>query len=418
MFETIPKDFLGLAAALGSGLLIGVEREQHKGEHGGRMAAGVRTCALIALSGGVASLLGPVALGVTGLFVAAATVIGYRESQQTDPGLTSEIVLVLTFLIGALAMPRPALAAGVAVVATILLQAKQWLHRFSRQLLSESELDDALMLLASALVVLPILPERPIGVFEGLNLRRLWALVVLVMSINAAGYIAIRAIGPRLGLPLTGLVGGLISSTATIAGLGHRARENPALIRACAAGGMASSITTVALLALILGALDRPLLLAFTPSLALAGLGVLGFAAVLGARVLRDPVENGGEMLATRPFRLGHAIAFAAMIGVVLVVSGWLGDAFGQAGVTLTAAVAGFADTHAVTVSVGEMAANGSVGLGAAKLAVLAAFTTNTLTKMALSITAGGGDYARRMLPGLSLMLVGAWAGLLFGPGR
>jgi len=413
MFESVPDDFLGLAVALGSGLLIGVEREQHKDDHGGRMVAGVRTCAMIALSGGVAVLLGPVALGVTGGFVAAATVISYRENQQTDPGLTSEVVLMLTFLIGALAMQWPALAAGLAVVATILLQAKQWLHRFSRQMLSESELNDALLLLASALVVLPVLPERPLGVFEGLNLRRLWALVVLVMSLNAAGYIAIRAIGPRLGLPLTGLVGGLISSTATIASLGHRARESPALARACAAGGMASSVTTVALLALILGALDRRMLVALAPSLVLAGLVVLGASLLLGARVLRDPVAADGAAPATRPFHLGHALAFAAMIAAVLIVSSLLGRALGDAGVMLTAAVAGFADTHAVTVSIGELAATGSVESGTANLAVLTAFSTNTLTKLAVSVASGGGAYARTMVPAHLLMLAAAWGARL-----
>jgi uncharacterized membrane protein (DUF4010 family) len=413
MFETVPKDFVGLAAALGSGLLIGIEREQHKDDHGGRMVAGVRTCAMIALSGGVAALLGPVALAVTGAFVAAATVISYWENQRSDPGLTSEVVLMLTFLIGALAMQRPGLASGLAVVATILLQAKQWLHRFSRQILTESELDDALILLASALIVLPILPENPIGIFEGLNLRRLWALVVLVMSINAAGYIAIRAIGPRLGLPLTGLVGGLISSSATIASLGHRAREAPALARACAAGGMASSVTTVALLALILSVLDHALLLALTPSFLLAGGAVLAFSLLLGAGEMRDPIAEGGELLVARPFHLGHALGFAAMIGAVLASSTLLNRWMGGQGMVLTAALAGFADTHAVTVSIGELAAGRTIGLQVAELAVLAAFTTNTVTKIVLSWTAGGRDYARRLLPGHSLMLAGAWGGWL-----
>ena len=183
MVESIPQEVLGLAVALGSGLLVGVEREQHKADHAGRMAAGVRTCALIALSGGIATLLGPIALAVTGGFIALATVTSYWGTQQTDPGLTSEVVLVLTFLIGALAMQWPALAAGLAVVVTILLQAKDWLHRFSRQVLSETELNDALLLLASALVILPILPDTPLGFFEGLDLRRLWALVVLVQPL-------------------------------------------------------------------------------------------------------------------------------------------------------------------------------------------------------------------------------------------
>ncbi len=416
MVESIPQEVLGLAVALGSGLLIGVEREQHKAEHAGRMAAGVRTCALIALSGGIATLLGPIALAVTGGFIALATVTSYWGTQQTDPGLTSEVVLVLTFLIGALAMQWPALAAGLAVVVTILLQAKDWLHRFSRQVLSETELNDALLLLASALVILPILPDTPLGFFEGLDLRRLWALVVLVMAINAAGYIAIRAIGPRLGLPLTGLIGGLVSSSATIASMGHRARNSAELARACAAGGMASNLSTVVLLAIIIGALDGKLLLAMAPSLALAGTAVLAWAVLLGWRALRTPIEGNAAVMATRPFHFGHALAFAALIATVLVVSTLLGRWLGDAGVSLTAAAAGFADTHAPAVSVGELAANGTIGTASAQLAVMLAFSTNTVTKIVLTITAGGADYSRRLLPGLLLMIGGAWAGWLLWP--
>jgi uncharacterized membrane protein (DUF4010 family) len=416
MVEAIPQEILGLAVALGSGLLIGVEREQHKADHAGRMAAGVRTCALIALSGGIATMLGPIALAVTGGFIALATVTSYWGTQQTDPGLTSEVVLVLTFLIGVLAMQWPALAAGLAVVVTILLQAKDWLHRFSRQVLTESELNDALLLLASALVILPILPQTPLGIFEGLDLRRLWALVVLVMAINAAGYIAIRAIGPRLGLPLTGLIGGLVSSSATIASMGNRARASAGLARACAAGGMASNLSTVAVLAIIVGALDRKLLLALAPGLAIAGAAVIAWSFLLGWSALRTPIEGNGAVMPTRPFHFGHALAFAAMIGAVLVVSTLLGRWLGDAGVSLTAAAAGFADTHAPAVSVGELSASGKLDTAAAHFAVLLAFSTNTLTKILLTFTAGGWDYARRLLPGLLLMIGGAWGGWLLWP--
>lgn len=412
MSEYLPNEVLGLAVALGSGLLVGVEREQHKAEHAERMAAGVRTCALVALCGGVAWILGPVAIAIAGGFIALATVTSYWGTQQTDPGLTSEVVLVLTFLIGVLAMTQPALAAGTAVVAAILLQAKSWLHRFSRQVLTESELNDALLLLASALVVLPILPDTPIPPFEGLNLRRLWALVVLVMAINAAGYIAIRAIGPRLGLPLTGLVGGLVSSAATIASMGHRARANPALVRACAAGGMGSNLSTVALFVLIFAAADRALLAALALPLALAGAAVLAWSAALGARALREPVEDDG-MVATRPFHFGHALSFAAMIGGVLAAATLMGRWLGSAGITLTAAAAGFADTHAAAVSVAELSSGGAIQTRQAALAVLFAFSANTLTKIVLAITAGGGAYARRVVPGLLAMIAAAWGGWL-----
>jgi uncharacterized membrane protein (DUF4010 family) len=411
MVDHLPQEVLGIAVAIGCGLLVGVEREQHKADHAGRMAAGVRTCTLIALTGALVTLLGPIAIAIAGGFIALATVASYWGTQHTDPGLTSEVVLVLMFLLGMLAMQWPELAAALTVVVTILLQAKSWLHNFSREVLTPQELNDGLLLLASALVVLPILPETPLGWFEGLNLRRLWTLVVLVMAINAAGYVAIRAIGPRLGLPLTGLVGGLVSSSATTASMGSRARQSPELLRACAAGGMASSLATVSLFVVILFALDRPLLQQMAPALACSGAAVLGWSLFLGWRALREPARDQATLLQARPFHFGHALGFAAMIAVVLVISAWMQRWLGAGGVALTAGVAGFADTHAPAVSMGEMAAGGTLPRHEAALAILFAFSTNTVTKIVLAYSSGGRDYASRLLPGLLAMIGGAWLG-------
>lgn len=410
MFESLPDEVLALAVALGAGLLIGVEREQHKADHAGRMAAGVRTLALVSLSGAVAALLGPLAIGVMGAFIALATAVSYFHTHLDDPGLTTEVVIVLTFLIGMLAVQSGVLAGGIAVVVTIVLQMKPVLHRFARQVLTESELNDALLLLASALVILPILPDQPLGPFEGLNLRRLWTLVVLVMAINAAGYVAVRAAGPRLGLPLTGLIGGFVSSSATIASMGHRARSEPLLVRAAAAGGMSSNLATVALMAAIVAAIDPALLLQLAWPLGLAFATVCAFVARAGWHAWRD-VATDGAVLKSRPFHFGHALTFAGLIAVVLIVSdllaGWLGDF----GVALGAAAVGFADTHAAAVSVAELGAQQRIDGDGAVFAILLALSTNTLTKIALARTAGGADYAWRMIPGLATMLVALWAG-------
>jgi uncharacterized membrane protein (DUF4010 family) len=410
MLDALPDEVLALAVALGAGLLIGVEREQHKADHAGRMAAGVRTLALVSLSGAVAALLGPLAIGVMGAFIALATAVSYFHTHDNDPGLTTEVVIVLTFLIGMLTVQSGVLAGGIAVVVTIVLQMKPVLHRFARQVLTESELNDALLLLASALVILPILPDEPLGPFEGLNLRRLWALVVLVMAINAAGYIAVRAAGPRLGLPLTGLIGGFVSSSATIASMGHRARSEPLLLRAAVAGGMASNLATVALMVAIVAAIDPALLLNLAWPLGLAFVVVCAFVGRTGLHAWRDAVPDGAGMK-SRPFHFGHALTFAALIATVLIVSdllaGWLGDL----GVALSAAAVGFADTHAAAVSVAELGAQQRIDADGAVFAILLALSTNTLTKIALARTAGGADYAWRMIPGLVAMLVALWAG-------
>jgi uncharacterized membrane protein (DUF4010 family) len=276
--------------------------------------------------------------------------------------------------------------------------------------LTESELNDALLLLASALVILPVLPDQPLGPFAGLNLRRLWALVVLVMAINAAGYVAVRAAGPRLGLPLTGLIGGFVSSAATIASMGHRARAEPLLVRASAAAGMSSNLATIILMAVIVAAIDPALLRHLAWPLGLALLVVVAFVARTGWHAWHDTAGDGSGMK-SRPFHFGHALTFASLIAVVLIVSellaGWLGDL----GVALSAAAVGFADTHAAAVSVAELGAQGRIDADSAVLAVLLALSTNTLTKIALARTAGGVDYAWRVVPGLAAILIALWTG-------
>jgi len=412
MTFALPAEVLGIAVALGCGLLVGIEREQHKSDDAKRMPAGVRTCALIALAGALGALLGPIPLAIAGAFVVVATAVSYWGSQQTDPGLTTELVLVVVFLIGVLAMRWPSLAAALAVVVTILLQAKSWLHRFSRQVLSETELNDALLLLASALVILPILPETPLGMFEGLNLRRLWTLVVVVMALNAAGYVAIRAIGPRLGLPLTGLIGGLVSSAATVASMGSRARATPALERPCAAGAMASNLATLGLLAALLGAINPKLLSALALAFGLSFCAALIWALWLGWNAWRVPIEeNAGAPMGTRPFHMGHALAFAGLIALVLVITTWMQIWLGNAGAQLTAVVAGFADTHAAAISVAELARGGSLSVPTATQAVLLAFTSNTLTKILLAFSSGGRRYGISLLPGFVMMLAAVWLG-------
>jgi uncharacterized membrane protein (DUF4010 family) len=308
VFDPIPSPALNLLVALGCGLLIGIEREQHKAETATRTAAGVRTLTLAALAGAVGTMLGPIPLAIAGATLGALLVAAYWRVEAADhPGLTSEVAALLAFLLGVLAMSEPLIAAALTVVVTAVLQYKTRLHEFARRVLTERELNDALVLLASALIVLPVLPDTPPIAGIDVDLKRLWLLVVMVMAISAAGYVAIRVLGPRIGLLLTGLAGGLVSSAAVIAGMGQRARSEPALLAPCAAAAMASNIASTAL---FLGvtwtaspALGPKLAAPIGAALAVA----LGFALAFG----RDAWASGdGAAAATpgRPFHFGKAL--------------------------------------------------------------------------------------------------------------
>lgn len=406
-------DLVGLAVALGCGLLLGIEREQHRADQPERSAAGVRTLALVALTGALASMLGNVALIVAGTgIVLLLTAVAYLRTARREPGMTTEISVLLSFLLGALALSRPALAAAGAVLSAILLQAKGQLHLLAREVLSERDLNDALLLLACVLIVLPLLPDQAMGPENALNPRRLWMLVVLVLSINAAGYVASRLLGARYGLPLTGFAAGFVSSSATHASMGQRARQAPVMLRAAVAGALASNIATYLLMLVILFSLAPALAEAILPACVAGGSVALSWAGWMAWRTVRE--GDGHEMPLGRPFHFRHALAFAALIAGVLLLSAFAHRWFGASGITIAAAAVGFADAHAAVISIGEFSKSAVLlRPETAVLAILLALSTNTITKAVVSYSAGGLAFAGQIWPALALMLAATWAGAL-----
>lgn len=389
----------GLAVALGVGLLVGVERERRKGEGAAAGAAGVRTFALFGLAGAIAALLGGVGVAVAGAFTVLAALASYRRSRAKDPGLTTEVAMLVVFLLGVLAMRQTVLAAGLGVAVALLLSAKSRVHRFVSNVLTEQELHDALLLAAAAAIVLPLLPDRAIDPWQVLNLRKLWLLAVIVMAINAAGHVALRAFGARTGLLLAGLAGGFASSTATIASMGARARANPELALACAGAGVVSNVSTVVQLAVITGTLSPPLLQALWPPIVAAGAVIVLFASV--AAWPTRTVEAHATQLAGRAFEPRHVLVFVAVVAAVMLLSAAMLAALGDAALEWTLAASGLADVHAAAASAAQLVAVGRIGTGTAVPAVALAFAANSAMKLVMAFVTGGRAYAVRLLPGV-----------------
>jgi len=327
-------NLLGFAAALGGGLLIGIEREQRKGKGSRRAPAGVRTFALAALAGAGAKALGqPLLIAAGAVLVGTLAIVAHWRNRTQDPGVTTELALLVTYLLGVMAIGHPIMAAGGSVVVTILLAGRQTLHEFSVDTLSESELRDGLIFGAAALILLPLIPNQAVPWLVGANPRRLWELVVLFMALQAAGYIAQRAAGARIGLALSGLAAGFVSSTGTIAALGARARGAPALHSACVAGALLSTVATIVLLGIVVLAVFPPAIGILAPSLAGALTTILVLASV---SLLRRRGKATHPPSPGRAFNLFYGIGFAALLTAVTPavssVSRYLGDA--AAGVT------------------------------------------------------------------------------------
>jgi uncharacterized membrane protein (DUF4010 family) len=404
--------WLRLAVALGVGLLIGAERERRKGEGTVRAPAGIRTFTVVSLLGAVSfELGGEILLAVAALAVAGFAAIGYRNTSRDDPGMTSEATLLLTALLGALAMHEPAIASGLAVAVAGLLAARTRIHHFVRSVLTEAELHDALILAAAALVILPLTPDRYMGPFAALNPRTLWAIVVLMLAIGAAGYVALRVLGPRYGLAVAGLASGFVSSAATIGAMGSRARERPELMPAAVAGAVLSTVATMLQMTLVLAASSTDALAVMAPPLACAGGMAVIYGGVFTLRALSSASPQTVD--AGRAFRLGTAVALAATMALVSLAAATLDAWLGRAGLVAGAAVAGFADTHSPAVSVATLVAGGKIEPAEALLPIMLAMSTNTATKIAMATTSGGLRFAAQVVPGLLLTLAAAWVGTL-----
>jgi uncharacterized membrane protein (DUF4010 family) len=408
---TTESALLGFAAALGGGLLIGIERERRKGVGPHRALAGVRTFALAALAGaGATALEQPLLVAAGALLISALAVIAYGRNRTSDPGVTTELALLVTYLLGALAIDHPIVAAGASVVVTMLLAGRRTLHEFSVDTLTETELRDGLVFAAAALILLPLLPNQPVAWAAGANLRRLWSLVVLFMALQAAGYVALRAVGARLGLALSGLAAGFVSSTGTITALGARARAAPALRTACVAGALFSTVATVVLLAVVVLAVCPAALPGLAPSLLAA---LLTAAAAAGLSLWRQRHTAPPARSPGRAFNLWYALGFAAVLTAVTAAVSLASTYLGSTAAATTMAVAGAFDVHAAAASTLSLAASGKLAIAAVRTPILIALSTNTISKLIGAFVGGGVRYGAEVGLGLAVTLAAAWLPLL-----
>ncbi|MFM1783712.1 MAG: hypothetical protein RIS14_1465 [Pseudomonadota bacterium] len=364
-----------LMTALGIGLMIGMVRERTHLE----TFAGVRTHALTALAAVLSTSLGTgpflILLGLVLVLVSLA----YWRSAAQDAGMTGEVALMVTALLGSLAVTQTALAAGLGALAAVLLYAKTPLHRFAKEVLSEREVHDGIILLASALIVLP-LPAK------------LWRLVVLVMLVGAIAHVALRLVGNRWGLPLAGFFSGYVSSTAATLSSAGTARAEPELKSPALAAALLANVASLSLFIPILLAMAPAYLRAIRFELA-AAIAVLVLLSVFGLRYSRDAITES-SVAQKRMFRIQHALALVAIIAAILFLTAYLNEVLGSEWAVALALFASAAELHAALVGVAELSKAGALphpewgffGL------LLVSFTVKT----GIAWYAGGRDFAWR----------------------
>jgi len=390
-----------LATALAIGLLLGVERE-HDNAHDAGRPAGSRTFPLIALAGAVSAALSPVALGVALAAVAALVIAWYLRTEE--PGATTEIAAIATFLLGALAWHRPELAVPAGVAAAALLAAKRPLHRFARKVVSDQDVRDAMVLFVVAFVVLPLLPNRPLGPYGVLNPARVWWLVIAVTVIGWAGYVAARAFGERWGLLVTGFAGGFVSGSATTAVMARKYRTVGA---AAFPGAVAVNLATLAQIVAVTAIAGPPVALRLLPA---AGAGAAVLLVEVVWLVWRTEAAEA-EPATSRPMSLKAALSLAAILVLFLVVTRAAAAWLGGGGVVAAGALGGLADAHAAAIAAASLAPQ-SISVHTAVVACGAALATNTVVKLVLAAVAGGPRFALRLAAWLAPAVVAVAAGM------
>lgn len=395
------------AVALGVGLLIGMERERSKGTGPDREIAGIRTFALISLLGAFGAFMeSTLVLVAFATLVGAITIAGYLRANHDDRGITTEIAVLATFALGALSVRHPEYSGAAAVVVTVLLAARPWLHDVVKRGITDHEMHDGLLLLAAALIVLPLLPDRTIDPWGVFNPKKMWIVVVLVMAINALGYVGLKLWGPTKGLVLAGVLGGLVSSVTTHGAMGQRSKDNADLVGSASAAAMFSSVTTAIFLFTVVSATSPALAFSLAPACAAAAV----VAAACGAALLlhaKRPEKSAVPL--GDPVSLKAALIFGAVVSVVLIGSALLSRALGPGAAIAGVAVSGFADAHSGSISAAMLQRNGALDLRAAQLAVLLCFSTNAITKIVVSFVAGTKGFGFRIALGAIASVAAAW---------
>lgn len=391
-----------VAGALG--FVVGLERQVSG--HGSEGYAGARTFALYGMWGAAAGLMGDryggLAVAAALLAVAALIIASYLAFLKVsgDLGTTSEAAALMVFAIGLLSWEAMWVAAiGATVAVTALLRAKDALHAVAHRF-SDEDVKNFLQFAVVTAVVLPLVPDQAIGRFEGFNPREVWLMVVFVSAIGLAGYVALRLFGSR-GLVLTGLLGGLVSSTAVTMSFSRMAKADRQPAGALAAGVLAACGLMFARV-LIEAVVLAPALAASLAPWLLGAFVVVEAAALIWWRRSSRSSPPIGELVIRNPLTLTVALAFGAVYAAVAFASRAAIELVDESSLSIVGAVSGLNDVDAITLSMGNLVQAG-LPIEHATAAVLAAVTVNTLVKAVLAMTIGGRMHGRRVGPVLGV---------------
>lgn len=407
--EHLPK----FAIALVIGLMIGTERELSPSAK-----AGIRTFALVTLFGTLAGLLAE-ASDTGWVIVIGAALVGtmmiaayQRDSSAGESGSTTVIAVLVSYCLGVMVWyGYGQIAAMIAIITTILLYFKAELHGVTHGL-TRTDLVSIYQFAVLSLIILPILPDRNYGPFETLNPHQTWLMVVLVSGVSLAGYLAMRIVGERYGTPLLGLLGGLVSSTATTVVYSRNSRAHPEVGEIAVIVILLANLVVLVRLMLVTAVVASNVLPYLAPVLG-AGLA-LGLAGTLRYWLRRKDQKGGPMPEISNPTELRTALSFGVLYAIVLLLAAWLSDIAGAGGLYVVALISGLTDVDAITLSSLRLHELGSLSKPEAVTAIGIALLSNIAFKLGIVFTIGGPALGWPVLRGMLLVVAGIGGALFF----
>jgi uncharacterized membrane protein (DUF4010 family) len=406
--------FYRFGVALFIGILIGLQREfayDLRDQDDDKTFAGVRTFALLGIAGCTAAyvvdlLKSPWAFVIIfGALSLMVTVAYFISAKDGSIGMTTEVAAIVAILTGALSYwDEIALAVAIGVTTTALLSLKLELHGFVARLTREDIVATLKFAIITA-IILPVLPNESYGPppFDVLNPYKIWLMVVLISGISFLGYVLFKIVGSRRGTGLTGLLGGLVSSTATTLSFSQRSQKAGQLAKPFA---LAITIAWTIMFARVLvevGAIYQPLLEVVWKPLVAAAVAGLIYCAYL---YLAPSADDEEDITITNPFELRPAITFGLLYGVILLAARAAQYYLKDTGIYIASLLSGLADVDAITLSMTELSRTGNLELETATRAIVIAVLSNTILKGGVVLTTGSHSLRKAVFPGLIIILV------------
>ncbi len=406
--------YLRFGAAILIGILIGLQREHAYGARAkSGLFAGARTYALMALFGASGALLADILMNPW-VFIAVFAILGIMvgvayfitASERDEIGLTSEVAAILTILIGGICYYQSIeVAVALGVVTTVLLAVK-WELKKLITIITREDIFATLQFAVITAIVLPVLPNKTFGPppIDVLNPYQVWEMVVFISGINFLGYILIKIVGPRRGLGISGILGGLASSTATTMSFSQRSKTQAGLDKPFAVAIITGWVIMFVRIIVEVAVVNHELLPLVWPAMVSMGGAGLLYAVYL---YFSQSAMDEEELQISNPFELGPAIKFGLIYALVLLITKAAELYIGERGIYLTSFLAGLADVDAITLSISDLTrSGGSISLLTGKTGIVLAAISNTASKGVLVFLLGSRKLRIRVLPAILLILL------------